>query len=155
MRRRRTTHESHSRGTFAAFKETLLAYAFDLGGLAAGFVVASQLGLFQRAPWAIAVYPAILSANGVIHGLLSGRLGTALHLGTVYPRFSKNTKSFYKTISVTIVMTVVISVIMSLISLIFGSVFWGAKVTDFLDIVFVVIATMSLGLTLSIVTIKV
>jgi mgtE-like transporter len=52
-------------------------------------------------------------------------------------------------------MTLIISVVMSLISLIFGTVFWGAKVTDFLDIVFVVIATMALGLTLSIVTIKV
>jgi mgtE-like transporter len=149
------THESSPRSTFAAFKETLLAYTFDLGGLAAGFVVASQLGIFERSPWAIAVYPAILSAKGVIHGLLSGRLGTALHLGTVYPRFSNNTKSFYKLIAATIVMTLVISVVMSTISLIFGSVFWGASLSDSLDIVSVVVATMALGLTLSFVTIKV
>jgi mgtE-like transporter len=103
----------------------------------------------------LAVYPAILSAKGVIHGLLSGRLGTALHLGTIYPRFSKNTKSFYELISATVVMTLIISVVMSLVSLIFGSIFWGAKPADFLDIMFVVVATMSLGLALSIVTIKV
>ncbi|HJW66103.1 MAG TPA: magnesium transporter [Candidatus Bathyarchaeia archaeon] len=118
-------------------------------------MVASQLGLFERSPWALAVYPAILSAKGVIHGLLSGRLGTALHLGTIYPRFSKNTKSFYTLISATVVMTLVISVVMSLVSLVFGSVFWGARSTDALDIVAVVVATMSLGLTLSVVTIKV
>ena len=149
------THENGSRSTFAAFKETLLAYTFDLGGLIAGFVVASQLGLFDRYPWAIAVYPAILSAKGVIHGLLSGRLGTALHLGTVHPRFSNNTKSFYKLIHATIVMTLVVSVVMSLISLVFGSVFWGATLADFFDIMAVVVATMALGLTLSFVTIKV
>lgn len=149
------THESSPRSSFAAFKETLLAYTFDLGGLVAGFVVASQLGIFQLSPWAIAVYPAILSAKGVIHGLLSGRLGTALHLGTVHPRFSNNTKSFYQLIQATIVLTLVISVVMSAISLVFGSIFWGAKTPDFLDIVSVVVATMSLGLTLSIVTIKV
>jgi mgtE-like transporter len=149
------THESHSRVAFAAFKETLLAYTFDMGGLIAGFVVASQLGLFQLSPWAIAVYPAILSAKAVIHGLLRGRLGTALHLGTVHPRFSNNTKSFYKLIAAMIVQTLIISVVMSLVSFVFGSVFWGAKAADALDIVIVVVATMALGLTLSIVTIKV
>src|SRR4030065_942538 len=149
------THENSSRSTFAAFKETLLAYTFDLGGLIAGFIVASQLGIFDRYPWAIAVYPAILSAKGVIHGLLSGRLGTALHLGTVHPRFFNNTKSFYKMIHATIVMTLVVSVVMSLISLVFGSVFWGATFAHFFDIVAVVVATMALGLTLSFVTIKV
>ena len=149
------THESSPRSAFAAFKETLLAYTFDLGGLVAGFFVASQLGIFQLSPWAIAVYPAILSAKGVIHGLLSGRLGTALHLGTVYPRFSNNTKSFYQLISATVVMTLVVSVVMSAVSLVFGAVFWGATFADFPDIMFVVVAAMSLGLVLSFVTIKV
>jgi mgtE-like transporter len=149
------THAGDSKGPFAAFKETLLAYAFDLGGLAAGFVIASQLGIFQLSPWALAIYPAILGAKGVIHGLLSGRLSTALHLGTVYPRFSKNTKSFYKLIEVTIVMTLIMGFIMSLFSLVFGYVFWGVTFLDFLDILAVVIATMAVGLTLSFLTIKV
>jgi mgtE-like transporter len=126
-----------------------------LGGLIAGFLVASQLGLFQLSPWAIAVYPAILGAKGIIHGLLRGRLGTALHLGTVYPRFLNNTKSFYKLIQATIVMTLVVSVVMSLISLVFGLVFWGATFVDSFNIVAVIVATMGLGLLLSFVTIKV
>ena len=149
------THESHSRGTFAAFKETLLAYTFDLGGLIAGFVIVSQTGLFELSPWAIAVYPAILSAKGVISGLLSGRLGTALHLGTVHPKFLNNTKNFYNLIHATVVMTLVVGVVMSLISLIFGSIFWGAKPEQFLDIISVVVATMSLGLILTVITTKV
>lgn len=149
------THENSSRSTFAAFKETLLAYTFDLGGLIAGFFVTSQLGIFDKYPWTIAIYPAILSAKGVIHGLLSGRLGTTLHLGTVHPRFFNNSKSFYKLIHATIVMTLVVSVVMSLISLVFGSVFWGATLADAVDIISIIMSTMGLGLVLSFVTIKV
>ena len=124
----------------------MLAFTFDLGGLIAGFLLAYQLGIFDRYPWAIAVYPAILSAKGVISGLLSGRLGTALHLGTVLPRFFNNTKSFYSLVHATVVM--------GSISLVFGSVFWGITFADFPNIIAVVLATMALGLTLMIVTIK-
>jgi mgtE-like transporter len=147
--------ESSSRSFFSAFKETLLAFTFDLAGLIAGFAVASQLGIFDKYPWAIAVYPAILSAKGVISGLLSGRLGTGLHLGTVYPKFFKNSKSFYHLIHATVVLTLLVSIIMSSISLIFGSIFWGATITDLFDIMAVVLATMALGLTISVVTTKV
>ena len=149
------THAGNSKGVFGTFKETLFAYTFDLGGLIAGFMIASQLGIFQLSPWAIAIYPAILSAKGVIGGLLSGHMGTALHLGTIHPRFLKNTKSFYKLIEATIVITMVTSALMSVISLVFGSIFWGATFADFFDILSVVVATMALGLILSFVTIEV
>jgi mgtE-like transporter len=149
------THESNRRGVFAAFRETLLAFTFDIGGLAAGFFVASQLGVFQLSSWAIAVYPAILGVKGVLQGLLTRRLGTALHLGIVYPRFTNNTKSFYKLLSGTIVTTLVISVVMSMISMVFGSILWGASPADSLGIVSVVVASMSLGLLLSFVITKV
>jgi mgtE-like transporter len=149
------THEGGRRGVFAAFRETLLAFTFDIGGLVAGFLVAVQLGIFQLSPWAIAVYPAILGAKGVLQGLLTRRLGTALHLGTVYPRFLNNTKSFYKLLSAIIVTTLVVSFVMSLVSLVFGVLFWGVTPGDFLGIVLVVVASMSLGLVLSIVTVQV
>ena len=149
------TRTDNLKGTFGAFKETLFAYTFDLGGLVAGFIIASQLGIFQLSPWAIAIYPAILSAKGVIGGLLSGRIGTALHLGTVYPRFFRNTKSFYKLIEALLVLTMATSAVMSLVSLVFGSIFWGATFADFFDILSVIVATMALGLVLSLVTIKV
>jgi mgtE-like transporter len=149
------THEGSRRGVFAAFKETLLAFTFDIGGLAAGFFVASQLGIFQLSPWAIAVYPAILGVKGVLQGLLTRRLETALHLGTVYPRFTNNTRSFQKLISGTIVTTLIISVVMSLISLVFGSLLWGISLADSTGIILVVVASMSLGVLLTIVTTKV
>ena len=77
------------------FKESLAAYTFDIGGIFAGllfyYIVISELDSLQ-APWIIAVYPTILSAKGTVGGLLAGRLGTSLHIGTIYPRFFGNTK---------------------------------------------------------------
>lgn len=143
------THESGRRSFFESFRETLLAFTFDIGGLAAGFFVASQLGVFQLSPWAIAVYPAILGVKGVLQGLLTRRLGTALHLGTVNPKFRGNTRSFYKMLSSAVVTTLIISLVMSLVSVVFGSVLWGVSVSDILGIVLVVVASMSLGLLLS------
>ena len=86
------------------FKETSLAYFFDIAGLAAGFLIAYQLNVFRLSPWALALYPTLISTR-VISGLLSGRLSTGLHLGTIYPRFSGNTKSFHKLIHAIIVLT--------------------------------------------------
>lgn len=133
----------------------MVAFTFDIGGLFAGFVVASQLGVFQLAPWAIALYPAIVSAKGVIGGLLSGRLSTALHLGTIYPRFFGNTKSFYKLIEALVVITLATSVAMSSVSLIFGHLFWGITLADFPAILSVVVSTMAMGLSISLITLKV
>jgi mgtE-like transporter len=149
------SYEGLSKNFFKLFKETSVAYFFGLGGLFAGFIIASYLGVFKLTPWTIALYPALVSAKGVTGGLLSGRLSTALHLGTVRPSFFKNTKSFYTLIETLIVLTLVTSVIISLISLVFGKFFWGLVVADFSGILLVVVATMSMGLLLSIVTINI
>jgi mgtE-like transporter len=149
------SHEDISKSFVRMLKETSLAYVFDVGGLLAGFMVASQFGIFLLSPWAIAVYPAILSAKGVIGGLLSGRLSTALHLGTIHPKFFNNTKSFYKLFEALIVITLVTSIAMSSIAIVFGSLFWGITVDAFPAILAVVMATMAIGLLLSLITIKV
>ena len=81
-----------SKSFIRLLKETSFAYFFGLGGIFAGFMVASYLGIFDLAPWTIALYPVLISAKGVTGGLLSGRLSTALHLGTVRPNFFNNTQ---------------------------------------------------------------
>jgi mgtE-like transporter len=149
------SHIDLSKSFVRMLKETSIAYVFDIGGLLAGFMVASQLGIFLLSPWAIAVYPAILSAKGVIGGLLSGRLSTALHLGTIHPRFFGNTSSFYKLFEALIVITLATSIAMSSIAIVFGSLFWGITFTYFPEILSVVMATMGIGLLLSLITIKV
>lgn len=149
------THAADSKVFSQTFKEALIAYSFDFGGLIAGFIVAVYFGVFQYYPWAIAVYPAILSARGMIGGLFSGRLGTALHVGTIYPRFFGNTKSFYKLFQAISVITLETSVVMSLVSFVFGNILWGMGFADFPDMLIVIVATMSLGLILSLFTIAV
>jgi mgtE-like transporter len=137
------------------FKETSLSFSFGLGGLFAGLMIASQLGIFDLSPWVITLFPIVTSAKGVGSGLLSGRLSTGLHLGTIHPRFFGNTKSFYKLIEALLVLTLVTSVTICAISLVFGTLFWGITLADFPAILAVVVATMALGLLLSFLTIKV
>jgi len=134
-------------------KESLIALSFNVGGILAGFIVASQFNVFQLSPWAVAIYPAILTARGVVSGLFSGRLSTALHLGTIFPRFRGNTDEFYLLFKSVIVLTLETSVIMSCFSIVVGSLFWGITFTDFFDILIVVLATMFLGLMNSLFTI--
>lgn len=147
-------HAGISRSFFSIFKETSIAYFFDIAGLIAGFLLAHQLGVFRLSPWALALYPALISTK-VISGLLSGRLSTALHLGTVFPRFSENTKSFYKLIDAVIVLTLATSLSVSLVSLLFGYLFWGITVVDFSSILIVMVSTLTIGLLFSLLTVKV
>jgi len=150
----RISHGGLSRNFWGMFKETSLAYFFDIAGLVAGFLIAYQLNVFRLSPWAFALYPTLISTR-VISGLLSGRLSTGLHLGTIHPRFSGNTKSFHKVIHAIIVLTLVTSLTVSLISLLFGYLLWGITLTDFPAILSVMVSTLAIGLLFTFVTIKV
>ena len=136
------------------FKETSVACLFDLISLIPGFIIALQLGIFNLSPWALALYPAVISVKAVITGLLTGRLSTALHLGTMYPRFFGNTKSFYRLIASMIVLTLGTSVTISAFSFVFGTLFWGVTVNEFSSILSVMVATLSLGLLVALTTLQ-
>jgi len=136
------------------FKQTTVAYLFDITGLIAGFLIAYQLHVFNLYPWAFALYPALMSTR-IINGLLSGRLSTALHLGTINPQFSGNTIAFHRLIHAIIVLTLIASLAVSVISLFFGYLLLGMSVTDFPAILSVMVSTLALGLLFSLVTIKV
>ncbi len=136
------------------FKETALACLFDIGGLIAGFTIALQLGVFQLSPWAIALYPAVVSVKGVITGLLTGRLSTALHLGTIYPKFFGNTRIFYRLLGAMVVLTLATSGTISAIAMVFGTLFWGMAISDFAAVLTVMVATLSLGLLITLITVK-
>jgi len=135
------------------FKETTLACLFDVGSLIAGFMIALQLGIFEFSSWAIALYPAVFSVKSVISGLLTGRLSTALHLGTIYPRFTNNTKTFHQLMGAMVVLTLATSVTISIISIVFGTLFWGITFADFTAILTVMLATLSLGLIVALITV--
>jgi mgtE-like transporter len=141
------TSSSESRRRFAGtLKESLGAFGFNLVGIAAGAIIAYFSGLFKLAPWVILVYPSVVSARGVIGGLFCGRLSTALHLGTMRPSFSRNTKSFYLLFRAIVVLTLEASIGMSLFAMLFGSAFLGVSSSEFLSILMVTVATMALAL---------
>ncbi|MEM3565514.1 MAG: magnesium transporter [Candidatus Bathyarchaeia archaeon] len=121
-------------------KQSVVAYAFNIFGIAAGTIIAFNSGLFAKAPWAVVIYPPILSARGVIGGLFCGRLSTALHLGTVKPRLFGNTKSFYLLFQAIVIMTFEASLMMSLIAVLLNG--FG----EFLGLINVFMATMALAL---------
>ena len=135
-------------------KQTTLAYLFDIAGLIAGFLIAYQLNVFEHYRWALALYPTLISIR-IINGLLSGRLSTALHLGTISPQFFKNTQSFYKLLHGIIVLTLVTSLTVSVISVFFGYLFLGIRLSDFPALLGVTVSTLAIGLLFSIVTVKV
>lgn len=119
-----------------------------VGGIIAGLIVAWQLGVFDTsyAPWAIAVYPAVLTTQAVLNGIFSGRLNTALHVGTVSPKFVGNMKTLGKLLRRILTLTLVTSVVMSVASTILGILIWGLNPSSFTDILIVIVATMSMGL---------
>lgn len=127
-------------------KQSLMAYAFNISGIVAGTIVAYNSGLFEKAPWAIAIYPPILSARGVIGGLFCGRLSTALHLGTVQPRLFGNTKNFYLLFQAIVVMNFETSFVMSFVAVLFRSVYAGITMDELVNIIGMVVAAMALAL---------
>jgi len=135
------------RAFFMAFKETGAGHLAGFGGLVAGLMVAWQLNVFQTVLWAVAVYPTVLIAKAVINGMFSGRLNTALHIGTISPRFSGNMKTLGRMLRRVLALTLGTAVLMSIVSTALGSLFLGVTSRSFLDILVVVVATMSLGLT--------
>ncbi|MEM3874298.1 MAG: magnesium transporter [Candidatus Bathyarchaeia archaeon] len=121
-------------------KQSVMAYAFNIFGIAAGTIIAYNSGLFAEAPWAVVIYPPILSARGVIGGLFCGRLSTGLHLGTIQPRLFRNTKSFYLLFQAIVIMTFEASLMMSLIAALLNG--FGES----LRLINVFMATMALAL---------
>ncbi|NIP67356.1 hypothetical protein GWN63_04770 [Candidatus Bathyarchaeota archaeon] len=126
--------------------QSLLSLSFSLGGILTGILMASFFDVFSLAPWTFILFPGILSVRGAIGGLLSGRLGTGLHLGMVEPRYSKNTRYFYLLQQSVITLTFVSGLGISLTTWLFGLFLWGAAIADLVSILAVVIATMGLSL---------
>lgn len=131
---------------FGVLRQSLMAYLFNFFGIAAGTVIAYQIGVFKQFPWAIAIYPPILSARGVIGGLFCGRLSTGLHLGTVQPRFFGNTKSFHLLFRAVVVLTLEVSILMGLVASLFASFYMKMTLADVLGIFVVMMATMAFAL---------
>ncbi len=128
----------------SSFGQSILSLSFNFGGMLAG-TLAVYFSVFSITPWAIALFPGILSVRGAIGGLFSGRLSTDLHLGTVKATYTKNTKSFYLLLRSVIVLSFVSAIMIGTGASIFGLFFWKANIMDLIEILAVVVATMGLS----------
>ena len=128
--------------------ESLVSLSFNLTGLIAGAILASSHGLLSEFSWAIVIYPSILSVRGALGGLFSGRMSTALHLGTIRPTLKENTRSAKNLLDSIIVLTLVSSLVMS----VFGSV--TCLLSGYIGLVtvprifFTIVSTMGLSIVL-------
>lgn len=106
-------------------RQALIALAFDLGGLLSGRIVLIFYPLFASAPWILALFPPMLTVRGNIGGILSGKLGTMLHIGQAEPRLRGNTREFYSfvraVLTLTFIDTVGIGILAFVINFSFGN----------------------------------
>ncbi|MCK4897031.1 MAG: hypothetical protein KAS47_09485, partial [Candidatus Heimdallarchaeota archaeon] len=129
---------------FAGFTLAVLGgMIFNIGGLFAGrsAVLLNDLEGFLK--WVFLIYPLLLTVRGDINGILSGKLGTALHLGTIKPIWRKNTSRFYELMGLvfffSIFDAIVVSITATILSVILGI---SAK---FLDILVISVTSFALG----------
>jgi len=132
----------------STFTQSLLSLSINLGGLISGAFLAVYLDALSRAPWSLLLFPGILSIRGSIGGILSSRLGTALHLGTVEPNLLKNTKEYYLSLAAIVTITLFSCLILSVVSTFFGVLLLGMRISDLIDILGVTIVTMGLSIVL-------
>jgi len=133
---------------FRRFKEALLAFSMDLGGLAAGLIVASQLPTVLKAPWTIMLYPLALSLRGNVGGVFSGRLSTGLHLGLIEPRLRGSTHYFKLVFSAMHFLTLLLAIVSGLMVAAAQIVLEGAGTFSYV-IVSTALATQALSITIT------
>jgi mgtE-like transporter len=128
--------------------QPVLSLSFNLGGLAAGALIAANLKVLSSTPWALVVYPGILSVRGSIGGLFCGRMSTSLHLGTIKPSILNNTQEAGILFHSVITLTFISSVVMGLIASLFSVFLMVATVSDTFTVLLVIIATMGISILL-------
>ncbi len=131
----------------ASLGQSLLSFSFDIGGLLTGALLLIYFDVLSinEAPWALFLFPGILSVRGAIGGLFSGHLGTGLHLGTIKATFTKNTKDFNILLRVVVTLAFVSGISVGTGTWIFGMFLWKATIMDFIQLLAVINATMALS----------
>ena len=126
--------------------QSMLSLSFNLGGLVAGGILALYLDVFSISPWIIVLFPCVLSVRGAIGGLFSGRLSTALHLGTIRASYANNTKSFNLLLASIVTLAFESSIVIGSAAFMVTFFVWGVPFENYLQILGVISATMGLSI---------
>ncbi len=131
----------------ASLGQSLLSFSFDIGGLLTGALLLLYFDVLSinEAPWALFLFPGILSVRGAVGGLFSGHLGTGLHLGTIKATFTNNTKDFHTLLRVVVTLALLSGISVGTGTWIFGVFLWKASIMDFIQLLAVINATMALS----------
>ncbi len=134
-------------GLARSIGQALLSFSFDVGGVLTGALLVLYFEVFsiREAPWALILFPGILSVRGAIGGLFSGHLSTGLHVGTVRASYTKNTNDFYLLLRAVITLALLSGITVGIGTSLFGVFLWKATVLDFIKLLAVIIATMALS----------
>jgi len=138
--------ETRTKRFLEATGQALISLLFNFAGLLAGGLIAYSLGVFDRIPWALVIYPGILSIRGAIGGLYSGRLSTALHLGTIKPRLFGNTEEAYVLFNTVNTLTLISALLMGTFGSIVGVIVTNTPPQEFFMILSVIVASMGLSI---------
>jgi mgtE-like transporter len=89
----------------------------------AGYILNSNSSMILALPGIIVIIPSFINMNGSIVSVLSSRISSALHMGTIKPKF-KNTQTLDRNIIATLVITLLsflsLGVIASIFNLVIG-----------------------------------
>ncbi len=144
---------------YAGFTLTVLGgMIFGVTGLAAGSAATLLKPLQPILPWVFLIYPLLLTVRGDINGILTGKLGTALHLGTIKPSWRKNTDNFIELIVLIFFLSIydailigtvtsIIGILMKLYTLPFNPLKYILKIFAITITTFVLTATVSMLIT--------
>ncbi|MBY9001149.1 MAG: magnesium transporter [Candidatus Heimdallarchaeota archaeon] len=133
---------------FAGFTLAVLGgMIFNLGGIFAGRSALLLKDLEIYLSWVFLIYPLLLTVRGDIEGILSGKLGTAIHLGSIKPTWKKNNSRFYELSGLVFFLSVYDGFIVSISATVI-SMFLGLS-ANFFQILIISITTFSLTATIS------
>jgi mgtE-like transporter len=123
------------------FGQSLLALAFNVGGVLSGRLAVIFTPIFMAYPWILAIFPLVLTVRGDISGVLSGKVGTMLHTGEIRPQLRGNTRAFHSLLSSIFVLTFVDTIGVGLLSFVFNLVLQQTSSENL--IYFIVIPTLT------------
>ncbi len=127
------------------YGRSIMSLAFNLGGLVAGLLLAASTSIITSVTWGLLLYPTILTVRGSLGGVFSGRLSTALHLGTVKPTLTGNTEMFYGLISTMASVSMISALMMWAYACGFGVFLVGLNIYEIMAMFFVMLTTIAVS----------
>lgn len=77
------------------FFQSILGLSTGILDLFTGVILFLAIDILSKYPWAPLLIPPLLSFRGSVMGIFIGRVSTELHLGSIQPSITKNTRYFY------------------------------------------------------------